>query len=168
LSYLVVKGKKFKDIGDFIVFNNRVFLGVFAGVTATLVKDGINQILYSLKAVKILFAQYAAGVFINAMEAKSLLGIITGYFVDFGLSALLGIIFVFLLEKTKPYHLLFQGFLYGLLLFISIYGALLSFGISSVIERPLLDVILMFFIHLLYGLVIGLFVQKFGRKALEA
>lgn len=149
------------------MFKNKLYLGVFAGLAATIVKDGLNQILYSFKVIKILFAQYAAGVFIIARETKSLLGIITGYFIDFGLSALLGIIFVFLLEKTKPSHLLFQGLLYGIALFISIYGALLSFGISSVRERPLLDVILMIFIHLIYGLVLGLFVQKFGRKAIE-
>jgi hypothetical protein len=149
------------------MIKNRVYLGVFAGLAATIVKDAINQILYSLKILKILFAQYAAGVFINAMETKSILGIVVGYFIDFGLSALLGIIFVFLLEKTKPTYLLFQGFLYGIALFICIYGALLSFGISSVRERPLLDVILMFLIHLIYGLVLGLFVQKFGRKAFE-
>jgi hypothetical protein len=149
------------------MFKNKVYLGVFAGLAATVVKDLLNQVLFSAKVVKVLFAQYAAGVFIRAMETKSLFGIVAGYFIDFGLSALLGIIFVFLLEKTKPAHLLFQGFLYGIALFISIYGALLSFGISFVKERPLLDVVLMFFIHLLYGLVLGLFVQKFGRKALE-
>jgi hypothetical protein len=149
------------------MLKNKVFLGVFAGLTATIVKDAVNQVLYSLKIIKILFAQYAAGVFISAVEAKSLPGIVVGYFIDFGLSLLLGIVFVFLLEKTKPTHLLFQGFLYGIALFICIYGALLSFGISSIRERPLLDVILMFFIHLIYGLVLGLFVQKFGKKAFE-
>jgi uncharacterized membrane protein len=150
------------------MFKNRVLLGVFAGLAATFAKDMINQIFYSLKIIKILFAQYAAGVFISATETKSLPGIMVGYFIDFGLSALLGIVFVFLLEKTKPSYLLFQGVLFGLALFICIYGALLSFGISSIRERPLLDVVLMIFIHLLYGLIIGLCVKKFGRKALEA
>ncbi|HEX3047627.1 MAG TPA: hypothetical protein VHY08_22940 [Bacillota bacterium] len=149
------------------MFKNKVFLGVFAGLASTIVKDAINQVLYSFKIIKILFAQYAVGVFIKTVETKSLPGIVTGYFIDFGLSALLGIIFVFLLVKTKPIHLLFQGFLFGIAMFICIYGALLSFGISSVRERPLLDVILMFFIHLIYGLVLGLFVQKFGKKAFE-
>jgi hypothetical protein len=149
------------------MFKNKIYLGFCAGLAATIVKDVLNQTLYSLKLIKILFAQYAAGVFISAMESKSLPGIVVGYFIDAGLSALLGIIFVFLLEKTKPAHLLFQGFLYGIALFISIYGALLSFGISSIRERPLLDVILMIFIHLIYGFILGLFVQKFGRKAVE-
>jgi hypothetical protein len=149
------------------MFNNRVFLGVFAGLAATLVKDVLNQTLYSLKIIKILFAQYAAGVFVSAMEAKSLPGIVVGYFIDFGLSALLGIIFVFLLEKTKPNHLLFQGVMFGIALFLSLYGALLSFGLSSVKERPLMDVVLMIFIHLIFGIVLGLFVRKFGRKAVE-
>ncbi|MCL6589463.1 MAG: hypothetical protein K6U80_05855 [Firmicutes bacterium] len=80
----------------------------------------------------------------------------------------MGIVFVFLLGKTKPAHLLFEGFLYGIALFISIYGALLSFGISSVTERPLGDVLLMFLLHLLYGLVMGFAVQKYGQKALTA
>lgn len=102
------------------MLKNKVFVGVFAGLAATIVKDGINQILYSLKVIKIPFAQYAAGVFVGAVEAKSLPGILIGYFVDLGLSALLGIIFVFLLEKTKPAHLLFQGFLFGIALFIGI------------------------------------------------
>jgi hypothetical protein len=149
------------------MFKNKVFLGVFAGLTASIVKDAVNQALYSLKLIKILFAHYAAGVFISAKETNSLLGIVVGYFIDFGLSALLGIIFVFLLKKTKPTHLLFQGFLYGIALFLSLYGALLSFGISSVKERPLTDVVLMIFIHLIYGLVLGVFVQKLGRKPME-
>lgn len=149
------------------MFKNRVLLGVFAGLAASIAKDAVNQILYHLKIIKILFAQYAAGVLVKAAETKSLLGIGIGYFMDFGLSALLGIIFVFLLEKTKPTHLLFQGFMFGIAMFICIYGALLSFGISSVRERPLLDVILMILIHLLYGIVLGLFIQKFGSKAIE-
>jgi hypothetical protein len=120
-----------------------------------------------LKIIKILFAQYAAGVFVSAQDAKSLPGIVVGYCIDFGLSALLGIIFIFLLNKTKPTHLLFQGFMFGIAMFLGIYGALLSFGISSVKERPLPDVVLMIFIHLLYGLALGLFVRRFGRKALE-
>jgi hypothetical protein len=149
------------------MIKNKVYLGAFAGLAAAVVKDGIDQILNSLKIIKILFAHYAAGVFIGAMETKLWLGVAVGYLIDFGLSALLGIIFVFLLEKTKPTHLLFQGFLFGVAMFICIYGALLSFGISSVRERPLGDVILMIFIHIIYGLALGLFVLKFGRKALE-
>jgi predicted cobalt transporter CbtA len=47
------------------LFKNIVFLGVFAGLAATIVKDALNQTLYSLKIIKILFAQYAAGVFIR-------------------------------------------------------------------------------------------------------
>lgn len=149
------------------MFNNKVYLGVFAGLTASFVKDAISQILYSLGFLKVLFAQYAAGVFISAADADTLPGIMVGYFVDFGLSALLGILFIFILEKTKPTHLLFQGFMYGVTLFLGLYGASLSFGISSIRERPLPDVVLMFIVHLLYGLVLGLFTHKFGQKALD-
>jgi hypothetical protein len=86
--------------------------------------------------------------------------------VDFGLSALLGIIFVFLLEKTKAKHIVFQGVVFGSVLFLSIYGALLAMGISSVNERELIDVVLMIFCHLTYGLTLGLFVRKFGKNSL--
>jgi hypothetical protein len=145
------------------MFNNKVYLGSAAGVTATIAKDILNQGLYSLKILKSLFAQYAIGMYVGPLEARSLTGITAGYFVDFGFSALLGIIFVFLLEKTKPKHIVFQGFVFGSALFLGIYGALLALGISSVKERELIDVVLMILCHLVYGLTLGLFVQKFGK-----
>ncbi|HEX3046405.1 MAG TPA: hypothetical protein VHY08_16735 [Bacillota bacterium] len=148
------------------MFKNKLFLGVFAGLTASIVKDAVNQILYSLRIIKILFAQYAVGVFISTMDTKSLLGIVTWYAVDFGLSALLGIIFIFILEKTKPKHIVFQGIVFGSTLYIGIYGALLAMGISSLKDRELMDVVLMIICHLVYGLTLGLFVQKYGRNLL--
>jgi len=148
------------------MLKNKIFLGVLAGLSATIAKDAVNQTLYSLNIVKILFAQYAAGVFINAIETNSLLGIIIGYFVDFGLSALLGIIFVFLLEKTKPKHIVFQGFIFGSALYLGVYGALLAMHISSVNERKPVDVVLMILCHLIFGLTMGLFVQRFGKNFL--
>lgn len=148
------------------MFNNEIYLGSAAGLAATIAKDILNQGLYSLKILKSLFAQYAAGMYVSPAEAKSLMGIIAGYFVDFGLSALLGIIFIFILEKTKPKHIVFQGLVFGSALYLGIYGALLAFGISSVNERELMDVVLMIFCHLIFGLTLGLFVWKFGKISL--
>jgi hypothetical protein len=148
------------------MFNNKIYLGAIAGVVATIAKDTLNQGLFSLKLIKILFAQYAVGMYVSPLEAKSLPGIIAGYFVDFGLSALLGIIFIFILEKTKPKHIVFQGLVFDSALFLSIYGALLAIGISSVKERELMDVVWMILCHLLYGLILGLFVQRFGKNLL--
>jgi hypothetical protein len=150
------------------LFKNKIILGVFAGLSATLVKDVINQTLYSLAIMKTLFAEYASGVFVSAMEARTMCGSILGYLIDFGLSSLLGIIFVFLLEKTKPKYIPFQGVLFGLALFIGIYGALISFGITTVKERTLSDTFIMIVIHFLYGLTLGVFVQKFGKSAFGA
>jgi hypothetical protein len=157
----------FKNLGfGDLNFKNRIYLGVIAGVAATIAKDILNQGLYSLKIIKTLFAQYAIGMYVSLLEAKSLPGIIAGYFVDFGLSALLGIIFIFILEKTKSKHIVFQGFVFGSALFLGIYGALLAMGISSVKERGLIDVVLMILCHLTYGLTLGLFVRQFGKNAL--
>ncbi|HBE76226.1 MAG TPA: hypothetical protein DDW65_00335 [Firmicutes bacterium] len=150
------------------MFKNKIILGVFAGLTATIVKDAINQTLYSLTIMKTLFAEYASGVFVSAMEARTMCGSILGYLIDFGLSSLFGIIFVFLLEKTKPKYIPFQGVLFGSALFIVIYGALISFGITAVKERTLSDAFIMIIIHFLYGLTLGIFVQKFGKSALGA
>jgi hypothetical protein len=149
------------------MFNNKIYLGAISGVVATLTKDILNQGLYSLGILKTLFAQYAIGMYVSPQEAKVLPGILAGYLVDFGLSALLGIIFIGVIEKTKPKHLVFQGFLFGSAMYMLIYGALLSFGISSVKERGLIDVTLMIACHLAYGLTLGLMVRKFGKRVLE-
>ena len=149
------------------MFKNRIYLGATAGVVATIAKDILNQGLYSLKILKTLFAQYAIGMYVSLPEAKTLLGVIIGYFVDFGLSALLGIIFIFILVKTKPKHIIFQGIVFGSALLIGIYGALLAMGISSVNQRKPSDVVLMIGCHLIYGLALGLFVNKFGKKLLS-
>jgi hypothetical protein len=156
------KNFRFGDLS----FNNKIYLGAAAGIAATIAKDILNQGLYSLKILKALFAQYAIGMYVGLPEAKSLPGIIAGYFVDFGLSALLGIFFIFILEKTKSKHIVFQGIVFGSALYIGIYGALLAMGISSVAERELMDVVLMILCHLVYGLVLGLFVEKYGRNLL--
>lgn len=102
------------------MFNNKIYLGAIAGVAATIAKDILNQSLYSFKILKALFAQYAVGMYVSLPEAKSLPGIIAGYFIDFGLSALLGIIFIFILEKTKPKHIAFQGVVFGSALYLGI------------------------------------------------
>jgi hypothetical protein len=147
------------------MIDNKIYLGTVAGVAGTIARY-LESGLYSLKILKILFAQYAVGMYVSPVEAKSIPGIIARYFVDFGLSALLGIIFIFILEKTKPKHIVFQGLLFGSALYLIIYGTLLSFGISSIKDREFVDVVLMIFCHLIYGLILGLFVRKFGKKAL--
>lgn len=145
------------------MLNNKIYLGAMAGLVATIAKDILNQSFYTMKILKTLFAQYAIGMYVSPPEAKSLPGIIAGYLVDFGLSALLGIIFIFLLEQTKPKHIVFQGVVFGSALFLGIYGALLALGISSVDAREPSDVALMILCHLIYGLTMGLFVHKFGK-----
>jgi hypothetical protein len=148
------------------MINNKIYLGAIAGVVGTIAKDILNQGFYCLKILKTLFAHYAIGMYVSPAEAKSLPGVIAGYLVDFGLSALLGIIFIFILEKTKSKHIVFQGIVFGSALYLGIYGTLLVMGISSVNERALLDVVLMIPCHLVYGLVLGLFIRKFGKDFL--
>jgi hypothetical protein len=58
------------------MFNNKIYLGSVAGVVATIAKDILNQGLYSLKILKSLFAQYAVGMYVSPLEAKSLPGIL--------------------------------------------------------------------------------------------
>ena len=148
------------------MFKNKVIFGSIAGLAATLIKDGINQTLYSLKILKTLFAQYASGVFVKSIEAHSLLGIIFGYFADFVVSAVIGIVFLYSLEKTQPKYIIYQGMIFGLIAWVGIYGVFISLHITSVAARPLIEVILMFFIHLVYGFVLGLIVNKYWKALL--
>lgn len=150
------------------LLKNRTMLGITAGLISGLVKDIIDLITYSLKITDNLFGYLASGIFTNPHSARTITGIIVGYLADFVMGGVFGVIFVYFIKATEPEYILTKGTGFGLFLWIAVLGTVKALKITTVPPQNPLTVLIMFFTHALFGLVVGLIVKKYGRAALNS
>ena len=154
-----------------ILLKDKLIFGSFIGLVAGLLKDLLTLIFYQLKILDGLFCHFAGGMFFrfSALDLTSpewpLL--VIGYLGDLTLSGILGVIFVYLVKTTGPRYIILKGIFYGAAVWFAIFGGVLALGISKVQEKQPVHTLIMFFVHLLFGYVLGLLLTKYGKPIFD-
>lgn len=146
--------------------NKQVF-GAVAGLIAGIIKDLTDLTFYFLGIINKHFGYLASGLFSSPKEANSIFGWIDGYLANFIIDASLGVVFMYLIQ-SDPQYIKTKGVFFGAVVWLLILGALTSFHITTVPTKSAFDGFMNFFVHILYGFLLGLSVDKYGRKALNS
>ena len=149
------------------LLKNKTMLGITAGLISGFIKDVIDLITYGLKISDNLFGYLASGIFTTPKIAYSAIGLIIGYLADFVMDGFLGALFVYFIKLTEPEYIISKSIGFGVFLWIAILGMVGAFKITTLPARNPTTIIIMFFTHALFGLVMGLIVKKYGKGAFK-
>lgn len=148
------------------MFQDQFLLGVASGALANIVMDIPQYPLWKTHIIRHPLSHYAGSLF---MDLQSLhhtwYGSVVSFLADYTYSALLGIIFIYLIsaaqrEDVNRGYYLTKGIFYGAFLWLISFGGLRSLAIVKLREVAPGDALIFFFLHLLFGLVLGWMAQK--------
>ena len=145
------------------ILKDKLVLGALAGVTADITQDIIQFGLEKLNLIKYNLDSFACSMFIRVNNTSIItehLGIIIGKLSGAAHSVILGIIFVYLIKLSGIRFILSKGLLYGFILWFIIFGGIrAALHVSYLQDYDPLHTLIFFFVHLLFGLVLGLVVK---------
>ena len=149
------------------VLHDKVLVGAMAGVLAAAVRELTELGFYVLGILGRRCTQLAASMFVTPATAESGgLALVIGFLADATISGTAGVLFVYFICLTGRRLTVLKGLLLGPFYWVSVFGALKSWHLCKLsVDQPL-QVLLFFLTHLIWGLTIGWFVNKYGRKAL--
>lgn len=152
------------------MFQDQFLLGVVSGVVANIVMDIPEYTLWKIQLIRHPLSHYAGSLFLDQQSMHHTWhGSIVGFLADYTYSALLGIIFIYLLsaaqrEDANSGDYLRKGVFYGAFIWLFSFGGLRSLAIIKLREVALGDTLIFFFLHLLFGLVLGWMARKNQRS----
>jgi hypothetical protein len=115
--------------------NDRVLLGIVAGVTGNVFKMAVDEVSLRMKISQRSFRSTAAGIWVNKeSEATNSKGQLLGALFDFGMAGLGGIGIVEILTRTGNDHIIAKGIASGISIGSIITAMLSAFPTNKV--RP--------------------------------
>lgn len=137
------------------MFKDRIVAGAIIGVLADLVKLGFNYLAFRLGFAGAVFWRVVATEFVRASDLGVPLAVVIGAIADLTTSAVLGTIFLYLLEWAGDEYLWFKGAGFGLVVWVALFGLLV--GKNAVMRLALTPANIMVtpIAHLLFGLALA-------------
>ena len=139
-------------------------LGIIIGLTANIIRNIFNYIVYQLNFTQYLPRQIAAATFIPLAKIDSLIGIIIGFCADYGIAIFFSLSIVYLLDITGDDFAILKGLSIGLLYWLLLFGLLLRFGLSRINPSDLGTNLIFLFNHLLLGIIVAVMVVRYKAK----
>ena len=149
------------------MLRDKLISGALAGVVADLAMSIPEFILWKLKILgHPLFHHAARLLWPLEYVHKNFLGSFLGIIACKVYSAFLGIVFIALLVYTGDRYFRTKGLIYGAFLWLASYSGLASLPIVKLSAHPRtpVEVLLFLFLHLLFGLVLGMIARWLKRQ----
>lgn len=153
------------------MIQDKLLLGATSGILANIVMDIPQYPLWKLKILRHPLSHYAGSLLLDLHALHhTWYGSVTSFLADYTYSAFLGIIFIYWIgafqqEEANKGYFLIKGLLYGAFVWLASFGGLRSLPLVKLREVAPGDTLLFFFLHLLFGLVLGWMVQKYLGSA---
>ena len=141
--------------------NDRITLGIFAGIAANIIRNIVGGISYYLGVQDFHIWQFAASAYLSIEEAKTY-GIIIGSFTDYILAATIGVFAMYFLLYEGFTNYLLKGLFIGGFAWLFIFTITTKTGISKLNSNSVGGTLSFLFNHLLLGILIVIFLRKFG------
>lgn len=149
------------------MLRDNLIFGALAGVVADLVMGLPEFILWKLKILPHPLFHYAGSLFLALEKLHgNYLGELMGFIASKVYGAFLGVVFTYLLVYTGRRYFLTKGLIYGAFLWLASYCGLATLPIvklSAHLRTPL-EALLFFFLHLLFGLALGVMARSLDRQ----
>ena len=149
------------------MLRDKLTFGALAGICSVFVMEVPEIILWKLNILPHPLFHLLGSLFMPVDTLHHMyLGELMGFVASKVYGALLGVVFIYLLVFTGHRFFVAKGLIYGAAIWLLSYGGLASIPMVrlSVHQRMPLEILLIFFLHLLYGLTLGVFVRTFGRE----
>lgn len=147
------------------MFRDKLIFGALAGVAADLVMGVPELILWKQKVLSHPLFHYAGSLFLPLdVLHGNYLAQLMGFLASKVYGAFLGVIFIYLLVHTGYRYPRAKGLLYGSFLWLASYCGLATLPIVKLSVHPPtpLETLLFFFLHLLYGFVLGMLAHAYA------
>ncbi len=149
------------------MLQDKLIFGALAGVVADLVMSIPELALWKLKILPHPLFHYAASLFLAPDNLHgSYLGELVGFIASKVYGAFLGVVFIYLLVYTGRRYFLSKGLIYGAFLWLVSYCGLATLPVvklDAVHPRMPFEVLLFFFLHLVFGAALGVIARSFDR-----
>lgn len=146
---------------------DKLFFGALIGVLSDIIMNAFELSFQKIGLLKYTLDQFAGSMIVRDKAAlMTVAGSIIEYLAGAALCILLGIIFVYLVAISGFRGVVPKGILFGFVLWFLIYG-----GVKSGLHLSFLQdfnphhTLLQIFIHLIFGLSLGILTLKFGHNA---
>ncbi len=150
------------------MLKDKVLFGALIGILANIVMDIPQYPLWKLKIIMHPLSHYAGSLFIDANTLHhSLFGSAVSFFADYSYSAFLGIFFIYFLEFTGKRYFFLKGLLFGAFIWLFSFGGLRSLAMVKLRQVVPGDWGIIFLLHLLFGLALGVLARFFEKRAIN-
>ncbi len=147
---------------------DKVMAGAMAGILGAAARDLVELGLCALGIIKNFCLQHAASMFLPmgvALTEPAAIGV--GLAADLTIAGTAGVLFVYFLAWTGPRFIRLKGMFAGAFLWVAIYGALRSWHLGKLEVDQAGPILVSLAGHLLFGLVMGAAIARFGMAALK-
>ncbi len=138
---------------------DKVMAGLTVGLLADSVKLIFNYACFSFGFTKTVFWQIAATRFLNRDDLFKPIAYLIGAIVDLTTTAVLGVLFIFLLRLTGRAYLWIKGAGFGLVVWVGLFGTVLSQATATKLPSEPATILVAAIAHLIFGLSLALFTK---------
>lgn len=146
------------------MLKDNIILGSLVGLLADIFKLVANYIMYQFNLTSVVFWQITATRFLAKEDLYQLLAYIIGAIADLTISALLGVIFVYILYFTGKKYSWVKGVGFGLLVWVNLFGTLLGESVMQKIPQKPMNILVTIIAHFVYGLALAYFARLFLKE----
>ena len=148
-------------------FQDKITLGVFAGVIANIIRNTIGFITYFSGIKEYHIWHFAASAYLTKEEVNTFWGMLLGMFTDYAIACFLGIFTVYFLLMVGIKNYILKGIIVGTGAWLLIFTLVVRFEISKIAPITPLESIVFFFNHLLIGILIVIIINKYGKNLIK-
>lgn len=140
-----------------------IILGTIAGFIGNIFKEVLSWIFYFLGYLRYTFVHIAAGTLISKEFLDNPISLAVGFIADFILAGTVGVFTLLLIRRTGNDYPIYKSIIFSLLLYVIVFGALMSLNITKISLQTPLPNFLQLFPHLFFGLGMGLIIKKYNK-----
>lgn len=147
-----------------MVIRDRIALGVFAGITATIPSLLVNFLSVNLGFAKWYSHQISGGIYLHPGLTDSIQGIILGLLIWLIPAMTLGVITSYVIRATGEDYRWLKGIGVTLVcMHLIIYGFLYSLGGATIVPFDFATNISIYIENIIYGLTLGYLIKRWGK-----
>ncbi|NLM53003.1 MAG: hypothetical protein GX197_09340 [Firmicutes bacterium] len=147
-----------------MVIRDRIALGVFAGITATIPSLLVNFLSVNLGFAKWYSHQISGGIYLHPGLTDSIQGIILGLLIWLIPAMTLGVITSYVIRATGEDYWWLKGIGVTLVcMHLIIYGFLYSLGGATIVPFDFATNISIYIENIIYGLTLGYLIKRWGK-----
>lgn len=146
---------------------DRIVAGALIGIFADVIKLLVNYLAYLFGYTNVVFWQIVAAHFLQKGELSKPIALLIGGAADFTITAVLGIIFLYVAEYTGKSFLPVKGLGFGMIVWVGLFGTHLGQSVQGRITQDGTAILVTLVAHIIFGLSLAFFTWLYYRYALR-